>query len=251
MQTHVTEVGSDFDPRAKLVAVMCLSSLAVVFQRPLPLALILILAVLSARYFRSDAVQAARRLRAFLWIFAAMAFVQSLFTAGGAPLLSVCGISLLSTLGLERAGSIVLRFLVIIVSASIMATSSPREIVQGLYQWRVPYELAFMVAVAVRFLPLLRDEAHDALTAIQLRGLKLESIPLRQRLQIYSYLLMPMIASVLGKARELAVAVEMRGFRAYDRRTSHRTLRMRARDWGVVSAAVLVSVGVLGVFMHM
>ncbi len=240
-----------FDPRAKLVTVMCLSSLAVIMQRILPLASVLLLAGLTSLYFRSDAIRAISRLRAFLWIFVAMAFVQSIFTAGGEPLLTAGGVTLLSTFGLERAGSIVLRFVVIIASASIMATSSPRDIIQGLHQWRVPYELAFMVAVAIRFLPLLREEARDVLTAIQLRGLELDKIPLRRRLQIYSYLLTPMIASVLGKARELAVAVEMRGFRAYDRRTSYRTLRMTGRDWLVTAGAVVMSVALFCAFTYL
>ena len=45
----------------------------------------------------------------------------------------------------------------------------------------VPYEIAFMVLMAIRFLPVLGEEVRDALTAIQLRGVKIKEIPLGQK----------------------------------------------------------------------
>jgi energy-coupling factor transport system permease protein len=42
---------------------------------------------------------------------------------------------------------------------------------------RIPYEIAFMVSVAIRFLPLLTDEIKNVVTAVQLRGIELDKIP--------------------------------------------------------------------------
>lgn len=233
------------DPRTKLVLVLCISSLAVILQDLVLMSLVMLTAVILSFCFASSVVQGLKRFRAFVWIFFAMVLAQSIFTSGGQEILAVGGISLVSTVGLERAGAVIMRILIIVVSAGIMTTTNPRDFVQGLTQWRVPYEIAFMVAVAIRFLPLLREEAVDILTALQLRGVQLDRIPIRERFRVYSYLLMPMIWSVLGKSQELAVAVEMRGFRAYRERTSYRTLRMDYRDYLVMAVSVLVAGAVM------
>ncbi len=232
---------TSLDPRTKLVLVMCISSLGVILQDLVLMSLIMLVAVALSLYFGSNILRGLKRFRAFAWIFVLMVLAQSVFTPGGSQILGVGGISLVSALGLQRAGAVVLRILIVVASAGIMTTSSSRDIVQGLSQWKVPYEIAFMVAVAIRFLPLLREEALDILTAVQLRGLELERIPVRQRLRVYSYLLTPMISSVLGKARELAIAVEMRGFRAYPERTSYRALRPGGRDYAVSVLALLLT----------
>jgi len=140
-------------------------------------------------------------------------------------------ISLITDMGLNRGIQTILRFLIIISSAAILTTSNSRDIIQGLIQWRVPFELAFMVSVAIRFLPLLREEVGDMFTAIQLRGVDLKKIPLVKRLRTYSYLLMPMISIVLLKSQDLSVAMEMRTFRAFPRRTSYKILRYNQADY--------------------
>jgi len=101
-----------------------------------------------------------------------------------------------------------------------------------------------MVTMAIRFLPLLRDEAVDMLTAIQLRGVNLKKIPLLRRLKMYSYLLAPLLISVLLKARDLSLAMEMRAFRAFPRRTSLRTLYLQPADYLVMAMATVFAVAV-------
>ncbi|MFO8060975.1 MAG: energy-coupling factor transporter transmembrane component T [Bacillota bacterium] len=235
------ERGFAFDPRTKLVLVMCISSLAVILQDVLLMSFITLLAVVLSLFFGSALVKGLKRFRAFAWIFVLMVVVQSVFTSGGSEIFGLGGITLISTLGLHRGATVVLRILIIVASAGIMTTCSSRDIMQGLSQWRIPYELVFMVAVAIRFLPLLREEAVDILTAVQLRGLELDRIPVRQRLRVYSYLLMPMISSVLGKSQELALAVEMRGFRAHPQRTSYRVLKPGGWDYALSALALLLT----------
>lgn len=240
----------DYDPRAKLILVLGLSSLAVIFDYPRILAPLAVVTLSFALYLRSGVLGSLIRMRRLLWVFLAMGVIQSVFTRGGRPLIELAGVALVTTTGLERGVSIILRILVILVSAGIMTTSNPRDIIQGLYQWRVPYELAFMVAVAIRFLPLMREEAEDTLTALQLRGVRLEELPLRTRIRTYGYLLTPLIAGVLARARQMSLSVEMRGFRAYPRRTSHRTLVLDGRDYLLMIIALLLVSGTFLAHFH-
>ncbi len=234
-----------FDPRAKLILVLSISSLAVAFNHPIVLLPLSAVTFLAARFFGVQILRAMSSIRRLLWVFVAMGMIQSVFTPGGEAVLAVGGISLVSTVGLVRGVSIILRIVVIVVSAAIMTTANPRDIVQGLSQWRIPYEITFMVAVVLRFLPLMREEAEDTLTALQLRGVRLETLPLRTKIRIYRHLLYPLIANVLSRAEKMSISVEMRGFRAYPQRTSHRNLVFSPRDYGVIATSILIVMGVL------
>ena len=236
------KTGESLDPRTKLVLVLVVSSLAVWSRDIRILSFLFLVSLLACFWVGSDMGGLFKKLKRFLWIFVAMAIIQSIFISGGTPLLSVGRVVLVSDLGLLRGVQIVLRFLIIVSSALVMTSSHAREIIQGLVQWRIPYELAFMVSVAIRFLPLLQEEITDMLTAIQLRGVNLKQIPIPRRLKTYSYLLMPMIASVLMKSRDLSMAMEMRAFRAYPTRTSLRLLTFRNLDYGIMAISGLVLV---------
>ena len=236
------KTGKSLDPRAKLVMVLVVSSLAVWSRDARILGFLFFLSLLACYWVGSDMGALLKKLKRFVWIFFAMAVIQSIFIAGGTPLIAVGRVVLVSDVGLMRGVQIVLRFLIIVSSALVMTSSHAREIIQGLVQWRIPYELAFMVSVAIRFLPLLQEEITDMLTAIQLRGVNLKQIPVPRRLKTYSYLLMPMIASVLVKSRDLSMAMEMRAFRAYPTRTSLRLLTFRRPDYVAMSISGLVLV---------
>ncbi|NLP37098.1 MAG: energy-coupling factor transporter transmembrane protein EcfT [Firmicutes bacterium] len=231
---------SYLDPRTKLVMVLTVSSLAVLITNLYLLILVQIIAVATVTAAGGSILDMLKKLKKFLLIFVVIVFVQSIFTKGGQPLWQVMNFTIISDLGLFRGLQMILRFFIIISSASIMTTSTPREIIQGLVQCKIPYEMAFMVTIAIRFLPILRDEANDILTAIQLRGINLRQIPLLKRLKTYSYLLMPMITSVLLKAQELSIAMELRAFRAYPQRTSLRVLKMQRLDYLVMAVCILV-----------
>ena len=137
--------------------------------------------------------------------------------------------------------------LIIIFSATIVISSSYREIVQGLVQLKIPYEIAFMVSVGIRFLPMLRNEFKDVMTAIQLRGVDFKKIPIKKRVRVYSYVFTPVVAGAIKKAQKLSIAMETRAFRAFPNRTSYLVLKMTARDHIVIvfsflfTAAVFIS----------
>lgn len=181
-----------------------------------------------------------------LWLIVSLIFIQSIFIADGTSIITLGDITFLTIQGIMKGLQLVLRMLIIIISASIMATNTSREIVQGLVQWRIPYEIAFMVSIAIRFLPMLTDEIRDVVIAIQLRGIELEKIPLRKRIKIYSYVLMPIVANTMVKARKLSTAMEMRGFGVNENRTSYHTLQMRRIDYTVIVITILGLTTILG-----
>lgn len=240
----------DFDPRTKIILVMSLTSLAVFINDPFWLAGLLMAALFLSYYFRSRLVKVLVKFKKFIGVFIGMIFIQSIFQSGGESLLTIHGFSLITTVGLLQGVSILFRMLIIIVSATILGTSNSRDIVQGLYQWKIPYELAFMVSVAIRFLPLLKEEAVDIYTAIQLRGLNIKELSFKNKIKVYSYLIMPLISGVINKARELAISVEMRGFRASPTRTNYRSLALKKSDYILMTLSLLLTAALLFIYIN-
>lgn len=136
-----------------------------------------------------------------MYVLLAIAVIQSVFSAGGRTLIEVGELVILTTVGLQKGLEFVIRIMIIILSATIITTSNSREIVQGLVQWKLPYEIAFMVSIGIRFLPILIEEIKDSVIAIQLRGIEIEKIPLRERFRVYSYLFTPVFVSTIIRAQ--------------------------------------------------
>lgn len=232
---------SKLDPRSLLVIVLCLSTAVLVAQN-----IYFVLGIGAASFaialaFKVDFVRLVKRFRRIVYLLLVISLVQSIFTLDTNVLIRVFSINLVTEKGLLMGVKTFVRMLVILTSASIMTTVNYRETVQGLVQWKVPYLLAFMVSVALRFLPIFAGELKDSLTALQLRGIDLKKIPFGKKLRVYVYLLTPVVMSVLKRAQTLSMAMEARAFGAYPSRVSYLVLKLKARDYIVQLTSVLLS----------
>lgn len=228
-------LNSKLDPRTKILIVLSLSTLSLIFDDISMLIVILSVSCLCSVLMNSNLIAILVRLKKLIFVMAAIAIVQSLFTKAGNPILKIGTFTLLTDYGIVKSLEFVLRLGNIIVSAAVITTSSSREIVQGLVQWRCPYEIAFMVSVAIRFLPIFKEEMTDMVTAIQLRGIDLKRVKLKKKIKVYKYILFPIVTNSILKAKELSTAMEMRGFRAYPSRTSYMTLKMQKADYVIIT----------------
>lgn len=231
------------DPRTKLVMVICVTTLALIYNTPGPLVLLFAGTILLLVIMRVDFSDSLGILKQFLPLLLILFLVQCIFSPGGEVLLAVGPVRLLTGKGLALGASVVLRIGVVVAAAVLLATAGSRNFILGLVQWKVPYEIAFMVSVAIRFLPIFRDELINVVTAIQLRGVELRKVPWGQKIKLYGSVLFPVVYGALLKAQHLAVAMEARGFRAYPRRTYLRRLCLAPADYVVMlgfSAATLM-----------
>ncbi|HMA59668.1 MAG TPA: energy-coupling factor transporter transmembrane component T [Halanaerobiales bacterium] len=236
------------DPRTKLVMVFSLSTLAVFVVDILLLSIVLIISIIVSNFFKEDWGFLNRACK-FIVLLVGIAFLQSIFSPSGEILFAIKDFTLLTTGGLAKGIRVILRMLVIIISATIMKGSSPREIIQGLIQWKVPYEIAFMVSLAIRFIPILGQEAKDAFTAIQLRGIEIDKLSLTKRFKVYSYMFMPVLSGVIHRAKELSTSLEARAFRAYPERTSYIKLELSKNDLLIMSASIVFTITMLVIYI--
>ncbi len=222
------------DPRTIMVMVVCITSLALIYNTPGPLLLILAGTIVLLFIFRIDCGAVRGYLRPYLSLLLILLLVQIVFTRGGEVLMAAGSLPLVTSRGLLVGTSVVLRIVVVIAAALLLTRAGSRDFILGLAQWKVPYEVAFMVAVAARFLPVFRDELVNVVTAIQLRGVELKKAPWGQKIELCRRLFFPVVYGAVLKAQQLALAMEARGFRAYPRRTYLRRLYLSFADYVVM-----------------
>lgn len=236
---------STLDPRTKLIMVMSISTLAIVINDLFFMLGILAICICLNILLKVELRSIFKKLKRLIKVLLILVVVQSIFIKGGEAIIQIGRYTLISDVGLFKACAFLLRISIIVSSAALLTTSSYREIVQGFVQWKMPYEIAFMVSVAIRFLPTFTEEFKDAIVALQLRGIEIEKVAWRKKVKVYAYLLFPVISNAIVKAQELSVAMETRAFRAYPNRTSYLVLRMQAKDYIISTFTLASMMGIL------
>ncbi len=233
------------DVRTLFTAVLIITSLAIAINDYLWLLILLAITLASLLIAGIHLTRLLRRLRRYRWLFLLIALAQSISNGSGTVFLEFRGYVLLSSGGLLGALAALLRITVILAAVGLLSLKDYQQMVTGLAQMGVPYEFAFMVLLAVRFIPVLMEEFRNSLAAIELRGIELKAIPLGQRLKVYSYLLMPTTAGALIRSRRIAIAMEARAFRAYPRRTWLQWPSLTGWDWFIIALSLGFGAGVL------
>jgi len=233
------------DARIIIIVVLLITTLAIAISDPAYLAGLLAAAIIALVISRISIFRLLKRLRRYRWLFFFLALAQSVTYPSGQVFLEWQGYTLLSSGGILAALAVLIRIMVILAAALLLTLKDSQQLVTGLVQMRVPYELAYMVLLGIRFIPVLMEEFRDALIALQLRGIDINRIPLREKIKVYSYILMPTVAGALIRARRIATAMEARAFRAENKRTWLDWPRMTRLDWLVMVAAVASWVGII------
>lgn len=146
----------------------------------------------------------------------------------------------------EFALSLTLRFLVLITSFSIFfLTTSPDKLSLALERARIPFEFNFAFITAIRFVPVLADEAQSIIDAQRSRGLELERGNFLARIRKYIPILLPLIINSIRRSLELAEAMESRAFGASEKRTNFYELEMNRKDYTVFAVSVFALAAVV------
>jgi len=151
---------------------------------------------------------------------------------------------LLTVEGLEYGAEQSLRLLATVLAGlTVSLSTSPERMLAALAKFRLPTTLGFMTTAALRFLPLLLEEAGEVRQARKLRGYRFRMFGVPgDRLRSYRAeigLILPVIAAALRRAETLAESVTARGFDAHQARTFYPPLEMR--DWERIAAGILVA----------
>ncbi|HWP98704.1 MAG TPA: energy-coupling factor transporter transmembrane component T [Syntrophomonadaceae bacterium] len=230
--------------------VFCITTLAIIYNTPGRLFLLLVGTCGMLILFHIDLKTVGGYLKPYFFLLLILFLAQCIFTPGGEVLLRVGSVNILGTRGLILGTGVVLRLLIVVAVAILLTTSNSRDFISGLVQWKVPYEIAFMVSITIRFLPIFRDEFVNVVTAVQLRGVELKQVPWAKKLDLFKRLLFPVIYGTILKAQQLSIAMEARGFRAYARRTYLRQLKLSFADYAVMLFFLTATLTLIGMQVY-
>jgi energy-coupling factor transport system permease protein len=128
-----------------------------------------------------------------------------------------------------------LRVIALVLAVTIFSlTTAPRDFLVSLRRIKVPFELAFMVNIALRFIPDIKDKASEIMLAQTARGLELEKGSIWKRIKNLLPVLTPLLINYLLMARNSAVVMETRAFRWKNERTYMRTVRPTKTDYSAI-----------------
>ncbi|MBE3576758.1 MAG: energy-coupling factor transporter transmembrane protein EcfT [Limnochordales bacterium] len=196
-----------------------------------------------------------RGIRPLMYLILFTAFFNLLATPGQ-PVVRL-GPLAITDAGLVTAGLVTARLLLLIAGASILTlTTSPLALSDGIETLLRPlqriglpaHELAMMMAIALRFIPTLLEEAERIMKAQKARGADFESGSIQQRIRSLLPVLVPLFVSAFRRADELAVAMEARAYRGGAGRTHLRELHFQPIDLLWMAVSLLWLVGTAAVF---
>ncbi len=142
--------------------------------------------------------------------------------------------------GVYLAAFMGLRLIFLIIGSSLMTlTTTPNALTDGLEKGlgflkfvKVPvHEIAMMMSIALRFIPILIEETDKIMKAQMARGADFESGNILQKAKALVPLLVPLFFSAFRRAGDLAMAMEARCYHGGEGRTKMKPLLYQKADY--------------------
>lgn len=141
---------------------------------------------------------------------------------------------------IEKAIFITIRiFLLLIISSVLTYTTTPTSLTDAIEGVLKPlskigintHTFAMMMTIALRFIPTLIEETGKIMNAQKARGANMDEGSLIKRIKAIIPILIPLLASSIRRATELADAMECRCYHGGDGRTRLNIMKSSLKDY--------------------
>lgn len=152
--------------------------------------------------------------------------------------------------GIKTSVFMMFRLIMLIMGCSIMTlTTTPNNLTDGLEKSlkfleviKVPvHEIAMMMSIALRFIPILLEETDKIMKAQTARGADFETGGIIKKAKTMVPILVPLFVSAFRRANDLAMAMEARCYRGGSGRTKMKPLKYEKSDF--------VSYGIIAIYL--
>ncbi|WP_448378218.1 energy-coupling factor transporter transmembrane component T family protein [Fervidobacterium sp.] len=230
----------NLDPRAKMISVLFQVTSVMLVKNLLDYIIPVAFLVLFMSLSRIKPVVYLRSLKS-MWFLIVFAVVVQYFIGG-----------------ISSSLYIGLRLSLIFLFATMFTYTTPplltaRGIVDILKYFGVKDEqredFGMMLAISIRFIPVLLDEADRIIKAQISRGAKYSEKGLRNKLSAITSIIIPLLVSSLRKAEELSLALQARKY-GITKRTHYYTLNWSRRDavYLIANVGLMLSVLIMRIF---
>lgn len=236
------------DPRTKIVLTLLLMTITFILKSyPALLLLEIIILGLSSRTGRPFR-QSLRSLRLIMYL-AVVAVAANLLFVKGTPLIDYGLLRHISREGVDISAKMVLRLVLLAGTASLLTfTTTPLALTDGLDRLLKPLnrigvpvsEIALMVLVALRFMPVIVDEAKKLILIQSARSADFNRGTMLQRARSYLPLFIPLFAGIARRGDATATAMEARCYRGGAGRTKAWPLEFSGADIASAGGMALI-----------
>lgn len=199
-----------------------------------------------------------KSLKSIIFILAFTTLIH-IFSTPGKELVKFIGLTI-TLEGIERAIYIGVRLILLVIGTSYLTlTTSTTKLTDGIESLLSPlkvikfpaHELAMMISIALRFIPTLFDEANKIRKAQLARGAEFDSGNIMKKAKSMVPLLVPLFINSFRRAKELAIAMESRGYRGSEGRTRLNPLKLRKLDYIVfiIVTIFFTSLVLVGIYL--
>ncbi len=142
--------------------------------------------------------------------------------------------------GLRQGAFMGIRIILLIIGSSLMTyTTTPKGLTDGLEtglnplnKIKVPvHEIAMMMSIALRFIPILLEETDKIMKAQSARGADFESGNMMTKAKALLPIFVPLFISAFHRAEDLAMAMEARCYNGGPNRTKMKPLVYKKSDY--------------------
>jgi len=141
--------------------------------------------------------------------------------------------------GIRYGAFIAFRLAILILTAVLIPlTTHPSRFMISLVKLRIPFFIIMIITMSLRFIPLVQGNLLQLMEAQRVRGIKRASV------KGMATLLSALLITTLRTAGELALSLETRAFRPFEKRTFYRDTYVTIYDaitLGVSSSVVMVA----------
>ncbi len=227
------------DPRVKLVIVI-LFAISAFFSYGVATNVVMGLAILICTKLARIPLKMLINSIAPIAVFLVFTAIANLFLVHMGNTVFEAGIIRITDQGIQSAIFLSIRFVWLMMAGSLLSlTTSPVELTDGAERLTAPlarfgfpsHELAMILSIALRFVPTLTTEAQHVIRAQTARGASLSDGSFIKRLKNFVPILIPLFASAIRHATNLATAMEARCYTGGEGRTHFHELAVTKLDY--------------------
>lgn len=240
------------DPRVKLLAVICGSTLVLGWRNIwlVSLAVLILLLVFRSAGIRWATIGASVRI--LLPVLVMIIFFTALFTPVEGDVLFRLGFISCTTGSLLLGIILALRIAALaFLSLAWLYTTDQSSITRSLVALGLPFSWGLSLAIAIRYIPLLAAIFRQISDAQKARALELDKGSLVHRARAFLPIIVAMIINALRTAEALSRTLAARGFGAPVKRSIWKPLQMRLSDWVWLAIILLITFsGLIGRYAY-
>lgn len=242
------------DPRVKLVTTIAFIISLFIFDGILGYALAALFLAMTIKLSKVPFKFIVKGMKAIVFLLM-ITVVFNMFLTPGEPLVTIWKITLTKE-GVRLAVYMAIRLSLLVIGSSIMTlTTTPNQLTDGLEKLLNPlkkikmpvHEIAMMMSIALRFIPILLEETDKIMKAQIARGADFESGNLMKKAKSMVPLLVPLFISAFRRANDLAMAMEARCYRGGEHRTKMKPLQYKRVD--ICAYGIVVTYFAIGIIL--